>query len=626
LPDPTPYRLLVLDIDGTLVAGDKVVPPGVVRAITAAQARGVRVCLATGRRPESTRRFVDTVGADPPTIAYNGGLIYDFPAGRALWSRPLPLGTARRVLPVLRRFPETSPLVYIFNKVFAERRTPFVDLYAGRDRLAVDSAPDFARLLTAPPMKFLIVGHRPDLERLSRALADLPGPPINQVFSQQDYLEILPPGVSKGVALREMCRIVRIPVARAVAVGDAMNDLTMVQTAGLGVAVEGSPPELLEAAGMTCPPPEQEGVRVLIERLFLTRDRAGAGGPARIGLRKGGVGVAKAAAGVGKAAAARAGRWTIPPQGGHMDKRTGVYLQNMTGHEVDERMKKNDILLVPLGATEAHGAHAPLGEDVFLVCRMAEEVAARTGCTVAQPVWYGSHPYHHLGMPGTVVIPEEIFTGYVRAMIAGFWNMGFRKQILLNGHGQEYVIPTAMHQFAKRYRVPSLLLLVNWYHPIRDHFKLTSEGGTYETPFIHADEVETSWSLALFPELLDMKYAPDNKVIGFLPGDHVDKAGNLLNRPINWYSQVGAGPIEVKAYIEGVVGRSSIARAEKAVGGVPQLLDYLERLVTDVHKAFPPGKLPPVGMVTERDPKELQAVLKGPRKGGKSIYSLGYPP
>src|SRR5579875_1949153 len=250
-------------------------------------------------------------------------------------------------------------------------------------------------------------------------------------------------------------------------------------------------------------------------------------------------------------------KWTIPPRGGHMDKRTGIYLQNMTGHEVEERLKQNDILIVPLGATEAHGAHAPLGEDVFLVCRMAEEVAARTGCTVAQPLWYGSHPYHHLGMPGTVVIPEDTFTAFVRAMIAGFWNMGFRKQILLNGHGQEYVIPTAMHQFAKRYRVPCLLLLVNWYHPIRDHFKLQSEGGPYETPFIHADEVETSWSLALFPELIDMRHAPDNTVVGFLPGDHIDKAGNLLNRPINWYSQVGAGPVEVKAYIEGVVGRSS---------------------------------------------------------------------
>src|SRR5207302_751854 len=134
-------------------------------------------------------------------------------------------------------------------------------------------------------------------------------------------------------------------------------------------------------------------------------------------------------------------------------------------------------------------------------------VAERTGCTVSEPLWWGSHPYHHLGMPSTVVIPEEIFTGFLRAMIAGFWNMGFRKQILLNGHGQEYVIPTAIHQFGKRYRVPALVINLNWYHAVPDHFKLKSQGGPYETPFIHADEVESSWCLALFPELMKQEWA-----------------------------------------------------------------------------------------------------------------------
>src|SRR5206468_2293991 len=218
------------------------------------------------------------------------------------------------------------------------------------------------------------------------------------------------------------------------------------------------------------------------------------------------------------------------------------------------RLKTNDVLVVPLGATEAHGPNAPIGEDIFLVTRMAEAVAERTGCTVSEPLWWGSHPYHHLGMPSTVVIPEEIFTGFLRAMIAGFWNMGFRKQILLNGHGQEYVIPTAIHQFGKRYRVPALVI-------------------------------------------------------------------NL-----NWYGHVGAGPIEVKAYIEGVVGKPSLAKAEKALPGVEALLDYIERLVTDIIKTFPPGKLPPMELVTERDKEELEVVLKGPAHGGKSIYSLGWPP
>lgn len=320
------------------------------------------------------------------------------------------------------------------------------------------------------------------------------------------------------------------------------------------------------------------------------------------------------------------GDWKLPPEGGHMDKRTGIYLQNMTWREIEERLKKNDILIVPLGATEAHGPHAPLGEDIWLVCRMAELVAERTGCTVAQPLWYGSHPYHHLGMPGTVVIPEDVFTAFVRAMIAGFWNMGFRKQILLNGHGHEYVIPTAIHQFAKRYKVPAVIINLNWYHAIPDHFKTKEQGGVYETPFIHADEVETSWSLALFPEMIEMKDAVDTNPFGFLPEGHIDKAGNLLRRPIAWYGHVGGGPIEVKAYIEGVVGKATLARAEKAYPGVEALLDYMVKLVNDILERFPPGQLPPIELVTERDKEELEAVLRGPLQGGKSIYTLAYPP
>lgn len=320
-------------------------------------------------------------------------------------------------------------------------------------------------------------------------------------------------------------------------------------------------------------------------------------------------------------------KWKIPPDGGHMDRASKVYFQNMTYHDIQKRLKKNDIIIIPLGSTEAHGAQACPGEDTFLVTRMAEAVAQKVGCTVAQPLWYGSHPYHHLGMPGTVVVPEEIFTGMIRAMMAGFWNAGFRKQILLNGHGQEYVIPVAIHQFAKKYQVPGIFININWYHAIPEYLKTKKNGGPYETQFIHADEVETSWSLALFPEMINMKYAVDTKPRGYLPEGHIDKAGNLLQRPINWYGQVGCGPLEIVAYPEGVVGKATLAQAEKARLGVEAFLDYLEKLHNDIIKKFPPGKLPPLEEVSERSKEEIEAVLRGPlARGGKSIYSLHYPP
>ena len=319
-------------------------------------------------------------------------------------------------------------------------------------------------------------------------------------------------------------------------------------------------------------------------------------------------------------------KWDLPPKGGHMDSANGLYLQNMKGFEVEERLKVNDIIIVPVGSTEAHGAHACSGEDTFLVTRMAELVAQRTGCTIAQPIWYGSHPYHHMGMPGTIVVPEEIFVGQIRAIMAGLWNMGFRKMILLNGHGQEYVIPTAIHQFAKKYQVPGIFINLNWYHAIPQHFKTKEEGGLYETQFLHADEVETSWSLALLPEMIDMSKAVDTELKGFLPEGHIDKAGNLLNRPIAWYGQVGCGPIEIFAYPEGVVGKATLGDAEKAKEGVEALLNYIVKLHNDILSSFPPGVLPPAEQMTQRPREEIEPLLKGPLRGGRSIYTIHYPP
>ena len=319
--------------------------------------------------------------------------------------------------------------------------------------------------------------------------------------------------------------------------------------------------------------------------------------------------------------------WNLPPKSGHMDLPDGIYLQNLSISEIKERVKKNDVIIIPVGSTENHGPAACIGEDTFLVTRMAELVAQKTGCTVTQPTWYGSHPYHHLGMPGTIVVPEEIFKGLLRAIMAGCWNMGFRKMILLNGHGHEYVIPSSIHEFAKNYQLPAVICNVNWYHAIPEHCKDQEHGGPFETPFIHADEAETSFSMTLFPELLkNIDACDDNEVIGWMPEGHVDKAGNIYQKPIRWYGQVGFGPIEVSAYPEGHVGCPSKATFEKGRPGMEAFLDYLKKLVEDILTTFPPGKLPPIEGITQRDPTEIEPYIKGPLNGGKSIYELRYPP
>ena len=318
-------------------------------------------------------------------------------------------------------------------------------------------------------------------------------------------------------------------------------------------------------------------------------------------------------------------KWKIPPESGHMDLATGVYFQNMTGKEIDNRLKKNDLIIIPVGSTESHGKHACTGEDTFLVTRLAEQVALKTGCTVAQPVWYGSHPFNHLGMPNSIVVPEEDLVGYLRAIMAGFWNARFRKQIFINGHAQDYVIPMAIHQFGKKFQVPAVIAYLDWWFAIRKHIRDKKHGGPFETPFLHADECETSFALALIPEMINMDDAVDTKRESYIKEGIIDKPGLAYGYPMRSYDQMGLSGVEVLCTPEGVVGKSTLASMDKAKPGVEAALDFMEDLVNEIMEKFPPGKLPPIEKITQRSREEIESVIKGPFKGGKHIYTICYP-
>jgi creatinine amidohydrolase/Fe(II)-dependent formamide hydrolase-like protein len=321
-------------------------------------------------------------------------------------------------------------------------------------------------------------------------------------------------------------------------------------------------------------------------------------------------------------------KWHLPPPG-QMDKASGIYFQNMTMKDLAERRKKNDVLIVPIGSTETHGPGEPLGEDTLMVTRLAEEVARVTGCTVAQPLWYGSHPYHQVGMPGTVVIPEDIFISYIQAMIAGFWNAGFRKQILLNGHGQENVIPIAIHKFTKQYQVPCVLAMVHWWWVAGKLASEKEDGGPFTTGLVHACEVECSYTMALCPEMVKAKDLIDVPLVeSYVKGNHVNNPTQTKGYPIPYWAQEGIKcGVEVQIYPEGNLGPSTRASAEKALPGVEAVLGYLEMLVNNILEAFPPGKLPPVEEFTARSGPDFEATLKQPYDSGwKHLYTLGWPP
>ncbi|RKX80174.1 MAG: creatininase family protein [Spirochaetes bacterium] len=309
--------------------------------------------------------------------------------------------------------------------------------------------------------------------------------------------------------------------------------------------------------------------------------------------------------------------------------KAGCYIQTTPRARCIEKRKKNDIVLVPVGTTENHGMHANSGLDTFMATQICEAVRRYTekkGYEVnlaSPPLNYGGHPYHHLGMPGTIMLPQEVVVETLIYTMLGLWNDGYRKIIIVNNHGQLWMLETALHEFCKRFQLPGIYRVMDWHRCVREFFIPIDREDSLETTFVHADESETSVGLLLFPEMIDMDEAVDASGEGFLPDGHFDTSVDPWRRPHKWSEGEGHTAIERKATPEGVVGKPTLSSARKAKRPIAAILCYITLVIEQILDKYPPGKLPPVEKTTLRDPDSLKPFLKEPLSPGwKSVFEL----
>ena len=309
--------------------------------------------------------------------------------------------------------------------------------------------------------------------------------------------------------------------------------------------------------------------------------------------------------------------------------KAGSYIQTTVRWQVEQNRKKNDIVLIPVGSTELHGQHMPSASDTLYVSQICEGVrryTAKQGAPIAlalPPIMYGAHPYHHLGMPGTVIVRENVLREQLIDVMLGLWNDGFRKQIILNNHGQLWVLESAIQQFCKRYQLPGVYRVIDWHRAVREFFRTKERGGKWDTNFVHADESETSLGLYLHPEMVDMAYAVDTEGKSWLPDGHFDKSVDPFSRPCRWSEGEGQSAIEMASTPEGVVGKATHGDPQKAKRPLAAILRYLTLLNDQILEAFPPGTVPPVEEFTLRKDEEMAPFLKEPMsEGWRPVYAL----
>ncbi|HSR44103.1 MAG TPA: 3-dehydro-scyllo-inosose hydrolase [Acidimicrobiia bacterium] len=301
----------------------------------------------------------------------------------------------------------------------------------------------------------------------------------------------------------------------------------------------------------------------------------------------------------------------------------GCYIQMTHVTEQQEKLARNDVVLIPLGSSELHGPHSVPAQDTLQVTRLVEAVRRHTAkrgneVNLAHTPWsYGNHPKHHIGMIGTIPISPGVLERQLVDVMFGLWSQGYRKMIFVNNHAQHWIIASAIDIFALRYpELPFFAVAYDWCAAMAEFFRTEDRGGPFEEDFIHADESETSLALLLAPETVEMGRAVDTEPRGYLPDGHFNKSAQSLNRPNLWWSVRNNTPLEFRATPEGVVGNSTKAAAAKAKRPVAAALEYLTLLIDDILEAFPPGTTPPVEEVTLFSRAEIEGYLKKPGEPG----------
>jgi Cof subfamily protein (haloacid dehalogenase superfamily) len=281
------YRLLALDIDGTLLGGDKRISPRTLQAVAAARASGVRVVLVTGRRYPAARPIAVQLGPGVPLVLHHGALAVDpHPQtdhdGAPVILRCLPLDrdVVRQVVRLGREC-GADPVVHcgfrgegrLVVAAIAKDNAMLLGYIGrgGRDRVQVD---DLARELPDDPVQVMFAGPLPAMSALyPRLVAGLGARAKVErtLYPGQElgFLDVLHPQVSKGEALEFLRGRFHLAREETMAIGDNGNDRDMLTGAGRGLIMGNADPALHELGLEVLPTNDEDGVAVAIERYVL---------------------------------------------------------------------------------------------------------------------------------------------------------------------------------------------------------------------------------------------------------------------------------------------------------------------------------------------------------------------
>lgn len=233
--------ILFTDLDGTLLTDKKELTPENQAAIREALDRGHQVVICTGRPLCGAKYQAKALGLDGKgcfIICFNGGQIYDCYARTSIYQRTIPLSMVRHIFDEAHKR-GLHIQTYDENHVLGEEDRPELFHYSETYHVPALVVPDVTAALSKEPCKMIAIDENSHqaLEDFRSAMEPWAEGKMDLFFSNPILLEHVPLGVSKGQAVEFLCRHLHVPLSKTVAVGDAENDVPMIQTAAVGAVM-----------------------------------------------------------------------------------------------------------------------------------------------------------------------------------------------------------------------------------------------------------------------------------------------------------------------------------------------------------------------------------------------------
>lgn len=269
------YKMIAIDLDGTLFTDELTISPGTVEAVQKAIELGTVVTIATGRMFSSAKLVAQQLGIDAPLITYQGAMIKAVGKADALYERAVSPDVAKKLIHIARE-KEIHLQVYQDDILYGAAETDKLIAYAEAVQVPYAIEPDLLALAEKGFTKLLFIDEPDVLALLQKELQEIFGESAYIEKSKKNYLEVTHPEANKGTALLFLANALGIDQSEVIGIGDNHNDLELVKAAGFGIAMGNAVQEVKEIADYTSLTNNDEGVRHAIDTFILEPQKVAA--------------------------------------------------------------------------------------------------------------------------------------------------------------------------------------------------------------------------------------------------------------------------------------------------------------------------------------------------------------